>query len=649
MSLITRCAAMSLPAQVTAAELHPNGAVETGERSGASELIAPHGGTLVDRQLVGEPLLAARAALPGLRHIELDLRAFADLECIATGVYSPLSGFMGAADYRSVLSEMRLANGLPWSIPITLSIAQDAAEGISAGSQIALTWRSQPLALMRVDDRFAVDLHEEAVQVYGTADTDHPGVAALMGRGGLYLGGPISLIDRLPAREFADLRLTPSQTRAEFRRRGWRSIVAFQTRNPIHRAHEYLQKTALEAVDGLFVNPLVGATKDDDVPAAVRMQSYQVILERYYPAQRTLLGVFPAAMRYAGPREAILHALARKNYGCTHGGGKHTEQRPLRRVVAFEDDLIALHTHRRGHVIVLRSANERIHEQAIDRFQRRLLQVFVCAMNRVARLEGDDAAPAASPELGAGLARGKTQVRELSGGQPIDERNRTAKIESASAHQRSNAGVVRVRRAVDLHRLFMEVNGEAVIDTHQRQRLGTPGQGNLTAGRDSLRRVLRDGERDGDRPRQTVGKPHLAQYGAIIRCAHEAAERRVDAGGDALQVGKGSEVKLYMAEAGQRRACGEQWFTDELAVNQRAAVRRDQLRGARSLAGFDGAVGVELSGGDLRRQGHRSAPRDPAHTYLSLTLSIAVHGTGAPCVRFEWRGWELMAGTREGT
>ncbi|HLZ70666.1 MAG TPA: sulfate adenylyltransferase [Dehalococcoidia bacterium] len=309
---------MSLPAQVTAAELHPNGAVETGERSGASELIAPHGGTLVDRQLVGEPLLAARAALPGLRHIELDLRAFADLECIATGVYSPLSGFMGAADYRSVLSEMRLANGLPWSIPITLSIAQDAAEGISAGSQIALTWRSQPLALMRVDDRFAVDLHEEAVQVYGTADTDHPGVAALMGRGGLYLGGPISLIDRLPAREFADLRLTPSQTRAEFRRRGWRSIVAFQTRNPIHRAHEYLQKTALEAVDGLFVNPLVGATKDDDVPAAVRMQSYQVILERYYPAQRTLLGVFPAAMRYAGPREAILHALARKNYGCTH-------------------------------------------------------------------------------------------------------------------------------------------------------------------------------------------------------------------------------------------------------------------------------------------------------------------------------------------
>ncbi|PZA08060.1 sulfate adenylyltransferase [Meiothermus sp. PNK-Is4] len=269
---------------------------------------APHGGVLVDRLVQADP--REYAHLPAL---ELGERSYADLELIATGVYSPLEGFLGEADYRSVVEHMRLANGLPWSIPITLSVPKDQAR--SYRGNVRLTRNGQTVGLLEVLEQYTPDRQKEALEVYRTTDPAHPGVAALLRQGEVNLAGRVSLF-RLDRGEFPRYHFTPRETRALFR--GWRTVVAFQTRNPIHRAHEYLHKVALEHIDGLFLNPLVGATKQDDVPARVRMRAYEVLLERYYPKERVLLGVYPAAMRYAGPREAILHAISRKNYGCTH-------------------------------------------------------------------------------------------------------------------------------------------------------------------------------------------------------------------------------------------------------------------------------------------------------------------------------------------
>ena len=281
-------------------------------------LVEPHGGELVNRVVTGPEREAFLERIRDLTVLEINERNVADLECIATGVYSPLEGFMEEADYRTVVSEMRLASGLPWTVPITLPVAEEVAEDLSLDDEVALSWRGQVLAVMRVASIYRPDKAEEAREVYRTEDDRHPGVAALYQSGPVYLGGPIWLLNPIPHEKFHAYRLTPAETRAEFARRGWKTVVAFQTRNPIHRAHEYLQKVALEMVDGLFVNPLVGATKADDVPAEVRVHTYEVILEKYYPKDRVLLGVFPAAMRYAGPREAVLHAIARKNYGATH-------------------------------------------------------------------------------------------------------------------------------------------------------------------------------------------------------------------------------------------------------------------------------------------------------------------------------------------
>ncbi len=290
----------------------------TVQQHNAAQLIPPHGGVLVNRLHSGperDETLREAGHLPAL---ELGERALADLECIATGVYSPLEGFLGEKDYRSVVDLMRLANGLPWSIPVTLGVDAAFASGLRSGARIALKRGGQVLATMDVTSVFQPDKRHEAIEVYRTEEAAHPGVAALYEAGDVNLGGPIRLLEPIHHSTFAGFRRTPEETRAEFAARGWRTIVAFQTRNPIHRAHEYLQKIALENVDGLFVNPLVGATKGDDVPATVRMHTYEVILASYYPKDRVLLGVFPAAMRYAGPREAIMHAIARKNYGCTH-------------------------------------------------------------------------------------------------------------------------------------------------------------------------------------------------------------------------------------------------------------------------------------------------------------------------------------------
>ncbi len=278
-------------------------------------LIAPHGGTLVDRtasQDEAKKLLAGAASLP---RIPLSDRSICDVICIATGAYSPLTGFMGSADYRSVVDSMRLSNGLIWSMPIVLPVGN---ADIKAGASAALTDENgDVVAVIDVQEVFQGDPAREAEKVYGTSDNAHPGVAAVLEAGPRYAAGPITLV-KMPAPQFPAETMTPAQTRAKFASLGWRTIVAFQTRNPVHRAHEYLQKVALEIVDGLLLHPLVGKTKGDDVPADVRMRCYHVLLEKYYPLGRTVLSVFPAAMRYAGPREAVLHAIARKNYGCSH-------------------------------------------------------------------------------------------------------------------------------------------------------------------------------------------------------------------------------------------------------------------------------------------------------------------------------------------
>lgn len=251
--------------------------------------------------------------------VTLDERGASDLELIANGAYSPLKGFMTVRDYLRVVRERRLENGLVWSVPITLAVTEEAAAGVAPGAEVALASPDGRLvAVLDLADRWAPDKELEAKEVYGTTDADHPGVAYLRSSGAVYLGGEIHVLDRPLVPMFPEYPRDPADTRALFEARGWRRVVGFQTRNPIHRAHEYITKCALEITDGLLLHPLVGTTKKEDIPAQVRMRCYEVLLEKYYPRSRVLLALYPAAMRYAGPREAIFHALVRKNYGCSH-------------------------------------------------------------------------------------------------------------------------------------------------------------------------------------------------------------------------------------------------------------------------------------------------------------------------------------------
>ena len=283
------------------------------------ESIAPHGGQLVNRTVPVEErdeLLREAEELP---KVSLGPRTISDLQMISTGVFSPLEGFMLREDYESVVEDMYLPNGLPWSLPVTLATDEDTARTLKEGSEIALVDDSgEPVATMLLRERYRYDKEHEARMVYRTTDTEHPGVAALHRQGEVLLGGEVNLLQPADRGRFPGYYYEPRELRAAFAEKGWKRVVGFQTRNPVHRAHEYIQKSALETVDGLLLNPLVGETKSDDIPADVRMRSYEKILDRYYPEERVMLAVFPAAMRYAGPREAIFHAICRKNYGCTH-------------------------------------------------------------------------------------------------------------------------------------------------------------------------------------------------------------------------------------------------------------------------------------------------------------------------------------------
>ena len=285
-----------------------------------SSLGSPHGGTLVDLLVPEQDRDKLTDEARNLPKLTVKERELSDLEMLAVGALSPLTGFQGEDDYRSILQTMHLSNGLAWTIPVTLSVDDEEAKRIGGADAVALTATDggEPLALLQMSGVFRRDRETEAKSVFGTEDLEHPGVAALHAAGDLCVAGELRVL-ALPAHDdFVEYRLTPAQTREEFARRGWRTVVGFQTRNPIHRAHEYIQKCALEIVDGLLVHPLVGATKGDDVPAEVRMRCYEALFEGYYPKDRAMVSVFPAAMRYAGPKEAIWHAIARKNYGCTH-------------------------------------------------------------------------------------------------------------------------------------------------------------------------------------------------------------------------------------------------------------------------------------------------------------------------------------------
>jgi sulfate adenylyltransferase len=270
-------------------------------------LIKPHGGSLVDR--TGE----RPDGVDGLEQIPLTSRELSDLDMLASGALSPLEGFMGREDYERVVEEMRLASGLPWALPVCLAV--DAAP---SGDRVALADESgRAVAVLDVEDVFSYDKQREAEQCFRTTEDAHPGVARLYAQKPLYLSGRVTVFERAEP-SFPELAFDPFATRAAFAERGWRRVVGFQTRNPIHRAHEYLTKVALETVDGLLIHPLVGDTKSDDVPVSTRVECYRILVDGYYPADRVLVAAFPAAMRYAGPREAIWHAICRKNYGCSH-------------------------------------------------------------------------------------------------------------------------------------------------------------------------------------------------------------------------------------------------------------------------------------------------------------------------------------------
>lgn len=283
--------------------------------SSITQTIEPHGGTLIGRY-------ASAGQFPDLSldsqpSVSVNAREESDVIMIAEGVYSPLDGFLGSRDYQAVLSQRRLASGLVWTIPVTLAVAREQADRLREGQTVALrNSQGKAVAVIELREKFLYDKQAEAEKVYLTQCDKHPGVQYILKNEDVYLAGPITAIPRTG--NGTQHWYTPAQTRAIFAQRGWRRVVGFQTRNPIHRAHEYILKVALEMADGLFVNPLVGETKDGDVPADVRMACYEALLERSFPKDRVLLGVLGAAMRYAGPREAIFHAIMRKNFGCTH-------------------------------------------------------------------------------------------------------------------------------------------------------------------------------------------------------------------------------------------------------------------------------------------------------------------------------------------
>ncbi len=283
--------------------------------------VPPHGGRLKPLLLRGEALAEARREAESLPIVRLTSRETSDLIMLGCGAFSPLDGFMRRDDYEGVVRNMRLSNGLLWPIPVTLAVSAEQAAALPLGSRAALVddESGELMGVMTVEDKFTYDKRTEARNVFRTEDEAHPGVAKLYAQHDVLLGGPAEVLSEGPYPAlYGENYARPEETRAIFVERGWRTVAAFQTRNPIHRSHEYCTKIALEVCDGLLIHPLVGKLKADDIPAEVRMECYRVLIDNYYPSERVLLRVYPLEMRYAGPREALLHAVLRQNYGCSH-------------------------------------------------------------------------------------------------------------------------------------------------------------------------------------------------------------------------------------------------------------------------------------------------------------------------------------------
>jgi len=281
-------------------------------------MIQPHGGKLVDRVLTGKKRDEALARAARLPRLVIDSELVSDVENIATGVYSPLEGFLGAEDYRSVLAAMRLRNDVPWTVPIVLDTDREAAAGLKTGGEVLLAAEDgRPVALLHLEEKYEYDKGETVEKVFGTRDPAHPGVAKVLAMKDVLLAGPVDLIDVTPT-PFDRYKLTPKETRVLFEAKGWRTVVGFQTRNTPHIGHEYVQKAALTFTDGLFINPVIGRKKKGDFKDEVILASYEEAIRHYYLKERTVMAILQMEMRYAGPREAIHHAIIRKNFGCTH-------------------------------------------------------------------------------------------------------------------------------------------------------------------------------------------------------------------------------------------------------------------------------------------------------------------------------------------
>lgn len=281
-------------------------------------MITPHGGKLIDRTLSEGEKDKAKEQAKTLPAIRLTADLVSDVENIAFGVFSPLKGFLGKEDYRSVLNHMRLANDLPWTIPIVLDVSRDEAGSLKEGQEVSLlNPDGEPIAILDLEERFEYDKDELAEKVFQTSDPAHPGVAKVEEMKDILLAGKIRLIQESPT-PFAKYKLKPLETRILFKEKGWRTVVGFQTRNTPHIGHEYVQKTALTFTDGIFVNPVIGRKKKGDFKDEVILASYDELIRNYYLRERAVVVILQMEMRYAGPREAIHHAIIRKNFGCTH-------------------------------------------------------------------------------------------------------------------------------------------------------------------------------------------------------------------------------------------------------------------------------------------------------------------------------------------
>jgi len=279
----------------------------------------PHGGNLINRVLEGRSREQWLELAPKLPQVQLNGRQLSDVELISIGAFSPLQGFMNQRDYQAVLADERLADGLPWTIPVTLAVNKETVKIVGKSGCVSLVdAQNQIVATLEVEDIYLFDKNQEALSVLKTTSDTHPGVRYLHDVGSYCIAGRISLLRRVDHGWLGNHMLEPKEMRYLFTKLGWNTVVAFQTRNPVHRAHEHILKCALETVDGLLLHPLVGDTRDEDVSADVRVRCYRALLGAYLPSAHTVLSLYPAAMRYAGPREAIFHAIARKNYGCTH-------------------------------------------------------------------------------------------------------------------------------------------------------------------------------------------------------------------------------------------------------------------------------------------------------------------------------------------